>query len=63
MKKTTLKKLSLNRETLFSLTETTLAEALGGSATGYVGTCEVSICLGCTGRLDSCPVVATVADA
>ncbi|HEX4498431.1 MAG TPA: class I lanthipeptide [Thermoanaerobaculia bacterium] len=63
MKKTTLKKLSLNRETLVSLTETGLRDALGGSATGHVGTCEVSICLGCTGKLDSCPVAQTVVDA
>ncbi|HEY0554276.1 MAG TPA: class I lanthipeptide [Thermoanaerobaculia bacterium] len=55
MKKTVVKKLSLNRETLFSLTETGLRGAAGGSISGHIGTCEISICITCTGRLDACP--------
>jgi hypothetical protein len=54
--KRNVRKLHLNRETLRSLDDSTLQKAEGG----YVrpvqgGSNEISICVTCTGRLDTCP--------
>ncbi len=56
MKKTTVRKLSLNRETLALLTESGLREAAGGAGTtGKSGnTCQISICISCTCVADGC---------
>lgn len=56
MKKATVRKLFLNRETLASLTESGLREAAGGAGTtGKSGdTCQISICISCTCAADGC---------
>ena len=61
MKKKMVKKLALNRETLHAL------EKVSGGAFNIVirqplgGTNEISICLSCTGKLDTCPdIYATI---
>jgi hypothetical protein len=59
--KKNVKKLHLNRETLRSLEQTHLQNALGGGVRpAGDDTNEVSICGWCTGPLDSCPDTTSV---
>jgi len=48
-------KLQLNRETLRSLTDATLIQAVGGNLSIDPCTRVISDCGGCTGPLDGCP--------
>jgi hypothetical protein len=63
-------KLQLSRETLFQLELIDPAKAQGGTLITCTCTCVsrvfactdiVSVCVGCTGRLDTCPAQETIA--
>jgi len=54
MKKTTMKKLSLCRETLRELEENALAHAPGGTGNTFSPTCTSCVCFAPTNALHAC---------
>ena len=54
MKKTTMKKLSLNRETLREMQENALAYVPGGTNTTYAPTCTSCVCFAPTNADSAC---------